>query len=398
MIRIPLLRTARAAAIALGILLVSGCEDPSGVGLDVIDFGETDPRAQAIEAVTEMDSLVDPTGFVRPATGEFLNRFLAGRAQDPLFGTVEATGYIDFARPLNLPLGFLGSPVRGAFLSLQPDYVYGDTSGVATFDVFQVRDSWNAQTFRSDTTLAVYERLLATFQVSASDTLVHVQLSQEWVEEADTLFRAEDFEARFNGFQIRPRPESRMARGFRGTSTLEFISNFASETVADTVGYIAFAIASGIQRDLQFANPPPELFPLQDGSGEGLFLSFQLDTLDSPALSAGFIRVDADTLLLQQQLPPHFVRPLATRLALFGMGAGQPVLLAETQLDTAKQAYTFTSTLLNVVLQDMALGRSAFDRLAIGFPRTPSTLDVAPITSIPGARPRAVLIVVPVPS
>jgi hypothetical protein len=396
MIRLHRARIAGAAALVLGVLMIAACEDPSGVGLNVIDFGETDPRSRTVVAEAEMDSLVDATGFVRPQTGGFPERVIAGRVEDPLFGTVEATAYIDVARPLNIEPGFFVVGVLGAFLSLEADYVYGDTLSVATFDVFEVQDNWNPLEFRSDTTLAVKETLLATFEIGAADTLVQVPLNADWVTDMDGVFRGDDFETQFHGFQIRPRDSNTLARGFRGTSNLRLISNFRPDTEADTVSFVAAEIATSVQRDRQSVHTPPELFPLQDGTGEGLHLTLRLDTLDYRAISAGFIRVEADTLLLKQYSPPNFVRPIAQRLAIFGMSEGPPLQIAEAVLDRSKGAYIFSSSLLTVILQDMALDRSRFETLAIGFPRSPSTLSVAPIVTSPlAAPPRAVVIVVP---
>jgi hypothetical protein len=63
--------------------------------------------------------------------------------------------------------------------------------------------------------------------------------------------------------------------------------------------------------------------------------------------------------------------------------------------DARRQGYVFSSTLLTGVFQDAALGRPLFERYAVGFPRSPSTLNVAPLVSTPEAPVRAVLLLVP---
>lgn len=395
-----LLSRARAASLfsaLFGALLLAGCEDPSAVGLTVLDVGDATPETITVPAdEATLAPLTDPTGFTRPTGGGvFTARTLAGRAEDPLFGTVTASGHLDFFRPVELPAGFLTSPIERVVLELRPDYRFGDTTATATFDVYEIAAEWVAGLLPSDTTLAVHDRLLATFSVSGADTLAHVELPADWVAERDTLFRGETFATDFHGLQIRPRQESRLAFGFSQESSLLMISDLQEEAPRDTVVHPVASLFSSIQRDLHGTVPPPDLVPLQDGTGQGLHASFRLDELGSPAVTAAFIRVQADTTLLERDLPPNFARPLARTLALYALGDGLPTLIAEARLDRRQQAYVFTSEGLSRLFQDAVLGRPAripgFRGFAVGFPRSPSTLNVAPVI----ANPEAILLVVP---
>jgi hypothetical protein len=143
-------------------------------------------------------------------------------------------------------------------------------------------------------------------------------------------------------------------------------------------------------------NVPASRLTIQDGIAEGLYLSFDLASVPTAAVSAAFIRLDADTLLLQQNRPAHFVRPVVQNLALYGVPAtGSPVQIGEAVFNRDAQAYIFSSPLLRNLIQDALLGRPVYDRFVIAPPRIPVTLNVAPIVNSPERPPRAVLILIP---
>jgi len=397
-----LLRRARLAGLltaVCGVLLLAACEDPSGVGLTILDPGDTDPRTRPVTATdVRLDTLSDFTGFIPSGAGLLTGRVLAGRAEDPLFGTVAATGYVDFSRPPVPPPDFLQTNIERIVLRLQPDYRFGDTTATATFDLYEIAEPWAAATLPSDSSVAAMDKLLVTFSVSARDTLVYVNLPESWVSQRDSLFRDPAFNAQFHGLQLRPRPESRLALGFAGASAaLLALSDHTGDARIDTVTYEASAVFSGVQRELPPAAAlPPGFLPLQDGPSQGVLFAVRLDTLGGPAVAAGFVRVPADTTLLAQGRGAGFVRPMAQMLALFGVTAnGQREQIAEGPYDRRAQAYVFSNVSLGPLFQEAALGRARFVSYAVGFPRAPSTLDVAPVVHTEATPLRAVLLVVP---
>jgi hypothetical protein len=308
---------------------------------------------------------------------------------------VTATGHMDLTRPAVVPVEFFDTPISRVVLRLRPDYRYGDTTATVTFDIHEILESWNAPSLVSDTTLAVRGEVVTSFSVSAADTLVHVEMPVTWVEDRSPLLRAADFNAAFHGFQIRPRDDSRLALGFDGARSDLLVVSGVGES-ADSVSYFTSALFSSVTRDVPPEGTLPQgLIPLQDGPSQGLTFGLRLDTLGAPALSAGFLRIEADTTLLVQNRPAGFVRPMSRTLVLYGIGSGAPIQLGEGVFDTRRQGYVFSSTFLTGVFQDAALGRPLFERYAVGFPRSPSTLNVAPLVSTPAAPVRAVLLLVP---
>lgn len=381
-------------AAAFGVLFLAACEDPSAVGLTILDPGETDPRARVFPAEATLDSLTDATGFSVPAGATLNARALAGRVEDPLFGTVTAIGYLDFGRPLSLPSTYFNAPIERVILRLRPDYRYGESEATTAFDLFEVQADWNASTLASDTTLAVRDRRLASFEVAPGDSLVHVELPSDWVAERDSVFRATIFDSGFHGFQVRPREDSRAALGFSGTSSLLALAD-RGEVEPDTVAFSATQVFTYAERDVVGAAPPPNLFPLQDGTGIGLHLEFGLDTLTvAPAVTAAFVRLEADTSLVTGTA--GFVRPMARTLTLYGLSDNAPpIAVGQAVLDPGTQTYVFSSRALSDEFQRIVLGRGQFTGFAVGFPSSPSTLDVAPIVTSEEAPPRLVLLVVP---
>ena len=373
------------------LLLLAACEDPSGVGLTVIDPGESDPRARTIPAgEVALVPLPDPSGAFLTSTGFQDFNGLAGFADDPLFGTTRAYAYLDMLAPQNFPEGFRDRPVREARLRLVKDYAYGDTSAVTTLDVRQIAEDWTAVGAIADTTFPVMDGIITSFEVAPGDSLVELALPEDWVLANDTMLRAADFSNLFHGFRLSTESTSGAVYGFNGRSALELISE------EDTVRYPVSEIFSHIE-----ATPAPAfpegLIPLRDGSGTGVNLTFVLDTLGTPALNTAFLRVTADTAAAQADLPAGFVRPLARELALFGTFEDQdPLILGQATLDPATQTYSFRSNTITSVLQSMILGREPVDGFAVGVPPTRSSLDVAPLVAPPAeGAPRAVLILIP---
>lgn len=373
------------------LLLLAACEDPSGVGLSVLDPEESDPQAQVIHAgEATLEPLPDPTGLFLTSSGFNDFNILAGSADDPLFGTVSAQAYLDVLAPQSFPEGFRDRPVEEARLRLIRSYAYGDTTATTTLDVHQVEDEWTAVGATADTLFPVQDDVITSFEVTPGDSLIEVALPVSWITENDTTLRSDNFTTLFHGFRLSTESVAGAVYGFNGRSELELISE------EDTVRYPVSELFSHIETEEQEAFPDG-LIPLRDGSSTGLHFAFQLDTLGAPVLNTAFLRVTADTAAAMENLPAGFARPLARELALFGtFEDDEPILLVEAELDEETQTYSFSSGLVTTLLQDLALGREPVDGFAIGVPPSRSSLDVTALVAPPDeAGPRAVLILVP---
>ncbi|MEP0548727.1 MAG: hypothetical protein ABJF88_17460 [Rhodothermales bacterium] len=410
--RIRLASTFGAAALCL--LLLAACEDPSGVGLTVLDPGENDPRARSLPAETAFAPLTDVTGAFLTAQGFSAFRTLAGRVDDPLFGTTSARAYLDLLPPQNLPEGFRDRPIEQAILRLNRTYVYGDTTMPTRLDLRQISEEWNAVGAEADTLFPVMDELITSFDVAAGDSLVEVALPAAWIAANDTTLRSTSFSTLFHGFQLSPGEGASAVYGFTGASTLELIS------AEDTVRYGVSELFSGIEGP-ETAPTADDLLLLQDGTSRGLELLFDLDPLGQSAINAVFLRVNADTAAAATNLPAGFARPFARQLALYGFvtdttqtpavdviitdSNGSPVPFAEATLNEETQTYTFASSRINEIFQDQVLSRAEVDGFLIGFSRATSSLDVAPLvqasagcgteSGMPCEGPRATIFLIP---
>lgn len=384
---------------ALCLSTLAACEDPSGVGISFVGGDEGDPQASVFRAPSvESVPLPDQTGAF--ATAQNFRNFqaLAGYVADPLFGTTVAQGYIDVLPPSTISDEFRERPVREAKLRLALSYAYGDTMTVTTLDVRQIEEEWTAVGATADTTFPVMDEVITSFDVTPGDTLIEVVLPDSWITANDTTLRSDDVSNLFHGFRLSTDGTSGAVYGFSGESQLELIS------AEDTVRYSASELFSGIVHT-PAPSFPADLYPIQDGSGRGLGLVLRFDTLDTPALNTAFLRVNADTLASQADLPAGFVRPLARELALFGVSrSNDPVFITSTELDEEGAVYSFRSNTLTNILQELALERDSVEvntglyvsGFAVGVPPSRSSLDAVAIVAPPAdTGPRAVLFLVP---
>jgi hypothetical protein len=389
-----------ASAAALCLLLLAACEDPSGVGL--VDLDASDPRARILPADdVRIDSLRDATGAFLTDSGFDDFQGLAGRVDDPTYGTTVSLAYLDVLAPSSFPDGFRDREVEEATLLLRRTYVYGDTMSTTRLDVRQIAEDWDAAGTASDTLFPVEDGVITSFDVAPGDTLIEVPLPASWVAANDTTLRSSSFSTIFHGFRLSPSDQAAAVYGFSGESSLRLISE------DDTVSYGVSELFSGIEPPA--ADPiTGDLAQIQDGTGRGLRLDFDVDPLGaSTVISRAVLRVTADTSAASMGLPTGFVRPFARELALYGLvDDGTPVLIAEATLDEETQTFSFGSTVLGEVFQELILGRSGVEGFAIGFPASASSLDVLPVVrssaagceadgATPCAGPRAVFLLIP---
>jgi hypothetical protein len=393
-------RLAISAAVAC-LLLLAACEDPSGVGLTVIDPTASDPNARTIPV--DSAALRDS----EELTGAFLTdpgfenfQGLAGRVEDPVFGTTTAFGYFDVLGPQSFPEGFRDRPIEEATLRLTRTYTYGDTLGTTRLDVRQIAEEWTAAGAVADTLFPVQDDIVTSFDVAPGDSLIEVDLPESWIAANDTTLRSEEFSALFHGFRLDPSDEASAVYGFAGSSSLQLISE------GDTVIYRVSEVFSNIEGPEEDATSD-DLWRLQDGTGRGLELQFDLDALAQAAINTVRIRVNADTSAAAVDLPSGFVRPFARQLTLFGfLEDGDPVPITVADLDEDTQTFEFRSGVLTDIFQELVLDRSEVEGFVLGFPATPSSLDVMPLVrrSEPGCAddeamtcegPRAVVILIP---
>lgn len=156
--------------------MLSGCEDPGGVGGNI---GDTESEVVSDTLIINGIQTVSPNSY----SGE-LEYFSAGQYDDQLFGNLRAIGYL---KP-NLPAA--GDTVHtDATVLMQlmynSDQVYGNTTSTQGFDIYEIDQLWRDRALMINDDLQLAGQKIGEFTVGTDDSLT-VNLSQiapEWVEE-----------------------------------------------------------------------------------------------------------------------------------------------------------------------------------------------------------------------
>ena len=390
----------RLLPLVAALAALSACQDPAGVGLDLIDEDGTDPAVETVVA-TSVDTLRDARpaiGFADSTAALAQTRLLVGDVMDPVFGDVRAVGYLDVTRPA-IPEGAEAGAIRSVRLEIERTYVYGDTTTVLPLALRQVQGRWSPTlAYPADTTFATGP-VLATASVSVADSVVTFELPASWVEANGAALFAGDFNEAFEGFAVEPaaRPAPGAVFGFQMQSAR---TRLRVETDADTLVYPAGEVFSSIQRPTPAATSS-RFVPAQVGAGRGVRLRFPLGDVGPLPLARAVFEAPIETSLAREG---SFVRPIASRALLYGIepGGGRRLLGLVSIVDGEA---TTTRTLILDDIQRTLIGTLSFESFELvpgarlgavpGTFAVPASLDVLPVLRPGGAAaPRFTLTVV----
>ena len=389
------------AALALAAALAA-CQDPSGVGLGLIDDETSDPNAVRVEAATvDLRSGPEVTyGFARGGGTPVQTRALLGDVRDAQFGDGRAIAYLDL-RKGTLPADFEDDrTVEQAELRLVRASIYGDTTATLPVELREVTASWSPISLPIDTTLATGE-VLDTYSVSVGDSVAVLPLPAAFVADRDTLFRG-SFDTAFEGFELRV-PEGAAAGpgavvGINAlSSVLRLISDEYDddgEATRDTVDYPIVEVFSSLRRAPATVATPDRVL-LRDGDTTAVALTFDFAAIEGRPLANGSLRFRVDRSLVSDE--GSFVRPLLTDVGLFGiLDDATRVFLSEIEIGDG-DIVTLQSAFLTAAIQARLLGRQPYERFELVPAPDPLSFGILPI-SIGGAdevaRPRLSLVVV----
>ena len=313
-----------------GLLIVSSCSDPTGVGSELPGSGsQGTPNAREI-VPDSLGSVISPsfTGqnispAARPGESAPPWRFLAGAVQDPIVGTIESEGYVDFygQAPRDSTIVNASPSQLNAELRLRPTYLHGDTSAAVELALFEIRDEATMNRAPADTTFEVGGQLGAVQTVAPTDSIVTFPLPDAWVQNADHLSAIQSdttFGDDINGFKLvaTQAPSSAQRQVVMGFSHSE--AALRVTTSEDTVDFDALKSFSHIERRGSPEVALERRIPLVDGVGASLFMEWDystpLFTQQDTALNRADIAVPVDTLKMKESLAnePSFVRPSAS--------------------------------------------------------------------------------------
>ena len=386
------------ATAGLALLALSACQDPSTVGLGLLDDDASNPNVRVLNATS-----VDTVGFELVTSGladlatPTQSRVLVGNVVDALFGDATATAYVDAIAP-TLPSGFGDRPVTRVTLELRQNYVYGDTTAALPVELREVSATWSPTGLPADTTLATGE-LLTTNTVGASDTLTGFTLPAAWVAANDSLFTSASFSSSFEGFELRAPSLAGAGAvvGFNVAAASGSVLRVA--TARDTVSFRLSEVFSRVTRGAPGLAPMGRRL-LRAGVGEGLRFAFDYAGVRQLPLAQAVFRLPIDRTLAGPT--GTFVRPLASEVALFARPTtGDPVFVTTVRTAGTGDARSVSTSVLTSLVQTILLDQASYRDFQVRFPTTPVSLDVLPLVldgATPATRPRLSLTVVGQPT
>lgn len=316
------------------VLLSTACSDPTGVGSELVGSeGEGDPPKVEEIVPDSFGTSTAPalTGFVRsassfqPGSSSRRWRFLAGTVRDPIVGTIEAEGYVDFLGAAEREGTIATDPADSldAALLLQPTYFHGDTLSTYEVNLFEVREEADMQRAPADTSFEVLRQLGSTVSISGrglTDSVLTLPVGEKWIRDHIDAIQSDSFQTAVNGFKIaaaNDNPSLSDPQVVAGFDLNSAVLRVASST--DTTNFRALKSFTHIERR---GSPDVSLGDrrlLLDGVGTGFVAGWDYDRpvfrdLANAPLNRADITVPIDESKMDASLqalgnPPAFVRP-----------------------------------------------------------------------------------------
>ncbi len=346
------------------VLLFSACDDPTSAGLTLAGGQKGDPIAY-----TASPSLFAPAE-VEDVTGN-KSTVLAGNVADPLLGTIEAKGYIDFTLNATQTDAFVAGPITSAKLILDIGYLYGDTTATPLLSVNEMLDDWNNPGANSDTTLTAGPNILqSTLTLTPGDSTVSFDLPQSWIDANDSTLKSVFFATSFNGFELST-DASNLVLGFDvASSVLEVVSG------GDTISFPGIQSISSVTV-LSAATLPADRLLMQDGTRQGISLGIDpsaIDSLSKAVLSSLILSISVDTATVAASTPANFVRPPLESIELVGTIDSLDFQIETSELDDNGR-FIFDSTILRDAIQQEIISSPVFDSYKIRVSSSSNTIS-----------------------
>ncbi len=378
-----------ASGILVLALSLAACEDPSNVGINLVEQGGEPEIVHLAPTTFQNVPLQDVTG-----NATIVQRPIAGRVDDPELGTIEAFGDVDFIIPSGVTEAFRNGNVTSARLKLVPIYIYGDTTAIVTLALRDFPEEWESTGAIADTVFTSSSEIITQFSFTPTDSLLYVDLPQTWLSAVDSTLRSTLFNSTFHGLQLEPVAGNAIVGFSPSQIRLEVVSanDTTSYTVSKTFTHTTRTSATQIFSDR---------LVLRDGAGPGIDVQFDFSTiLNDRAVNNIQFRFPADTLALSESAPPNFSRPQLREIALFGITDDNQSVELDRAVFSSEGVFVFDTVNLIDVVQNMLLNNSIFTRFRLGVPPQRNSVNAVLIyqpTDGP-SNPEAVITVTPIPN
>ena len=383
------------------LLALAACQDPTGVGIGLIDDDASAPATRSVDATALDIRTVGTTtaGFAETGSPS-QSRVLVGSVLDPIYGDASAVAYLDANLPsAGRPRDFQDSTITAVALRLRLDtyatvdddtlfYVYGDPGAALPIEIREVTANWSPIDLDVDATLAT-GALIATGTIQPTDTTYTIDLDPAWVAANADKIRSEAFLTEFEGLEVRV-PDGSLPGVVRGFSAQA--SDLLVATSADTLSFPINEVLTSLEQG--DASASESILALRGGRAEALAFDVDFAGVGALPLARAQLRFPLDRT---QTGGADFVRPLARRALL--VGVSQDTLrspLADIDITQDGEARTFVRAASNQalqngftsIIQDVLIGSRSFDRYEVLLrsdvaSANPVSLDVLPVVLAP---------------
>jgi len=393
---------ARRAVPLFLLLALSACQDPTGVGLGLIDDDTSLPNTRSIEATSAafQSSETTTAGFANSGT-PLQTRVLIGSVIDPIYGDVTARAYMDANLPsAGRPENFQDSTITAVALQLRLDdytrvegdtalYVYGDPTVSLPIEVREITSGWAPTDLAVDTKLPVGD-VIATGTITPTDTTFTINLDPAWVTANASTIRAEDFVTTFEGFEVRI-PDGTVAGAVRGLDATQ--SDMLVATSSDTLRFPINEILTSL--DQGDAATTTDVLALRAGRADALAFDFDFAPVGISALARAELRLPVER---SQIGGTAFIRPPAQQALLVGVVSDtERIQLSVLTLPSEGDVSTVGGAAFTAEIQDVLIGTRTYQRFEVSLQSNPVSLDLMPLIVAPPAdqpRPRFTLTLV----
>ena len=290
-------------------------------------------------------------------------RVLAGVVDDPLFGSVTATGYIDF------DTGFDGTApaLVGAAVRLRRTYVYGDTMSMVTLAVHDILEQWDPTGVKADSALVLGPEII-THTFLSTDSVVLIPMPTAWVSMYEDTLRSSGVDSLFHGLAFAP---------VDGQSVVGFINSGTVLEVYSADDTTAFNFQRSLTTTTRMTEPmlPEARAAMQDGTGPGVRVTFDLDSLATQPINGAAFLIHADTVAFQDT-PMDFVRPMVEELQLVAVrNEDDPALLVGQTRITDEGIFSFSGSEMATFFYRILFGLEEYEYLELRVPVLDNTLN-----------------------
>lgn len=278
------------------LLGLTGCENPGAVGTDL-----TEPGSEVVLDTLVLDEVraINPNSY----SGE-LSYFSAGQYDDPLFGSMTATGFL---KP-NLPSDSDSMHADAKMLlnvKFNSDQVFGDTAAAQDFNIYEISELWRDRALMINDDLQINTSTqIGSFTAQDSDSLT-VELPQNWVDkyyqyadsaDADSAYQYEMF-----GLALVPNNTGKIIP-LRRDSTRFIIYNPEADTFDVSLNQWGYTLQRNNNSSIPQGSAP--LYSTYESILN--FGDFGISNLDiqAPGLSRAELVLYRNSAAMEQGLPP----------------------------------------------------------------------------------------------